>query len=40
MLCKVHPPDDALGPGAYGVELLVALEYSEGGVSHLDTVKL
>lgn len=29
-----------MGPGADGTKLLVALEDSEGGVSHLDTVEL
>lgn len=33
-------PDNALGPGADSTKLLVALEDSEGGVSHLDTVEL
>lgn len=37
---KSLSPDDALGPGADSTKLLVALEDSEGGVSHLDTVEL
>lgn len=33
-------PDDALGPGANGAELLVALEHGEGGVPDLDAVEV
>lgn len=33
-------PDNALCPRADGPELLVALQNSEGGVSHLHTVEL
>ncbi|TNN28054.1 hypothetical protein EYF80_061799 [Liparis tanakae] len=32
--------NDALGAGADGAELLVALEYGEGGVSNLHAVEL
>lgn len=37
--CRLSP-DNALGPRANGAELLVALEYGEGGVSYLNAVEL
>ncbi len=35
-----HSPDDTLGTGSDGVELLVPSEHRKGGVTHLHAVEL
>lgn len=40
LIPAAHSPDDTLGTGSDGTELLVPLEHRKGGVSHLHAVKL
>ena len=37
---SAHSPDNALGPGADGTELLVPPQYCEGGIAHLHAVEV
>lgn len=40
LIPAAHSPDDTLGTGSDGAELLVPPEHREGGVTHLHAVKL
>lgn len=40
LIPAAHSPDDTLGTGSDGAELLVPPEHRKGGVTHLHAVKL